>query len=356
MTKRNFLLSTAAGKLGDMVFYRTGGEQRTRTRVIPKNPKTIAQMTNRLTMLNQTSIFRSLKPIIESSFPSRKSNQSAYNAFVSANKVMNPYYIRKQDLEAGLCVPFGSVIAKGNMGLNLQPNVVDFQADPDEAPTFFYAIDCLFNMTDLQYTYEGSTLDGMNTVVVSGADLYKFIKDNAKVALPNEFTLTMVQGVPQVNTANEDRNIWDLAYQILTFADGNVTAKTFGCAGNELKPSLRLQAEEDAASGVLKVTHVVIDDIFLTQNDIAYSPFAIVLAFKDANGLQVSSSIMSKQYKSINSSSIRHDANTYLVGRFYYDVVMSEYGYTQGSVLEANVPVDTSADEPTEDSSSNEEE
>lgn len=353
MTKRNFLLSTAAGKLGDMVFYRTGGEQRTRTRVIPKNPKTIAQMTNRLTMLNQTSIFRSLKPVIESSFPSRKSNQSAYNAFVSANKEMNPYYIRKQDLEAGLSVPFGSIIAKGNMGLNLQPNYISFQLEQNEAPTYYYAIDCLFNVTDLKYTYEGTTLDGEKEVVLSGADLYNFVKDNAKVILPSEFTLTIVQGVPVTNTANEDRNIWDLAYQILTFANGTVTSKVFGCSDNSLTPSLKLLSDSAAASGVLAVSHVAINKRLLAADDVAYNPFGIVLAFKDANGLQVSSSTMSKQYRNIGSLPVSHDANTYLVGRFYYDVVMYEYGYTQGSVLEANVPVDTSADEPTENSGSN---
>lgn len=349
MTKRNFLLSTAAGKLGDMVFYRTGGEQRTRTRVVPKNPKTVAQMTNRLTMLNQTSIYRSLKPVIESSFPTRKSNQSAYNAFVSANKVMNPYYIRKQDLEAGLCVPFGSIIAKGNMGLNLQPNVFTFQAEPDEAPSFEYAIDCLFNMSGLQYTYTGSTLDGRKYVDISGAELYNFIKNNAKVALPSEFTLTMVEGVPQVNIANEDRNIWDLAYQIITFANGNVTAKTYGCADTSLTPSLRLYSESKAADGVLKVEHVFINTLFLTEDDAANNTFGIVLAFKDANGLQVSSSTMSMQYRNIGVTPIRHDANSYLVGRKYYDLVMSEYGFTEGSVLEANVPVDISGDNPAVD-------
>lgn len=349
MTKRNFLLSTAAGKLGDMVFYRTGGEQRTRTRVVPKNPKTVAQMTNRLTMLNQTSIYRSLKSVIESSFPTRKSNQSAYNAFVSANKVMNPYYIRKQDLEAGLCVPFGSIIAKGNMGLNLQPSVVTYQADPEEAPAFMYAIDCLFDMSGLQYTYTGSTLDGKNYVDITGAELYNFVKNNARVTLPSEFTLTMVEGVPQENTANEERNIWELAYQIITFANGNVTAKTYGCAGNSLTPSLRLYAESKAASGVLNVAHVLINTLFLTADDAAYNPFGIVLAFKDANGLQVSSSTMSMQYKNIGVTPIRHEANSYLVGRNYYDLVMSEYGFTEGSVLDANVPVDTSGDNPVVD-------
>ena len=112
---------------------------------------------------------------------------------------------------------------------------------------------------------------------------------------------------------------------------------------------MRLYAESDAAGGVLNVAHVLINTRFLTQDDAAYNPFGIVLAFKDAEGLKVSSSSMSMQYKNIDSAPIRHEANSYLVGRYYYDVVMSEYGYTEGSVLEANVPVDTSGDNPVVD-------
>lgn len=47
MGKNNLILGTARGKLGDIVFYRTGGEQRFRTRVRPTNPRTNAQILQR---------------------------------------------------------------------------------------------------------------------------------------------------------------------------------------------------------------------------------------------------------------------------------------------------------------------
>lgn len=47
MGKDNLLIGTARGKLGDVVFYRTGGEQRFRTRVRPTNPRTNAQLIQR---------------------------------------------------------------------------------------------------------------------------------------------------------------------------------------------------------------------------------------------------------------------------------------------------------------------
>lgn len=47
MGKNNLILGTGRGKLGDIVFYRTGGEQRFRTRVRPNNPRTDAQILQR---------------------------------------------------------------------------------------------------------------------------------------------------------------------------------------------------------------------------------------------------------------------------------------------------------------------
>lgn len=347
MTKRNFLLGTSAGKLGDMVFYRAGGEQRTRTRVIPKNPKTIAQMTNRLSMLNLTSMFRSLKPIMESSFPTKKSNQSAYNAFVSANKASNPYYIRKADLEEGYAVPFGIALSKGNMGLTLQPNAVSWHSDLDESPRFYQVLDCLFNMSGLTYT-SSAIKETTQDVVIEGAELYNFVKNNAKIALPSEFTLTFVKGVRFDNLALEDKPIWKLAYMVMTFANGTVTSKVYGCDGSELSAQVRLLADRRPVEGVLQVSHVSIAEA-ITPNDLAEMPMGAILAFKDESGLKVSTSYMLTLLRNIGASIVHNPAAPYMPSRAYYDIVMEEYGYTAGSVLEANVPIDTSGDEPAED-------
>lgn len=347
MTKRNFLLGTSAGKLGEMVFYRAGGEQRTRTLVIPKNPKTVAQMTNRLSMLNLTSMFRSLKPILESSFPTKKSNQSAYNAFVSANKASNPYYIRKADLEEGNVVPFGIALSKGNMGLALQPNAVSWRSDPEESKRYFQVLDCLFNISGLTYTL-ADTSSQSKEAVIEGAALYNLVKNNAKVALPSEFTLTFVQAVRFDNPLLEDKPIWKLAYMIMIFANGTVTSKVYGCDGSQLRAQVRLLADESPVNGVLKVSHVSIAEA-LSADELVEIPMGAILAFKDESGLKVSTSYMLPQLRNIEISLVKNFAAPYMIGRSYYDIVMEEYGYTAGSVLEANVPIDTSGDEPAED-------
>lgn len=112
MSKSNMLLGLAKGKVGDLVFYRDGGEQRTRTRVIPKNPRTEAQMTQRVKLANVMPIFRIFAPWLRESFTSRRSNQSGFNAFSAAAIATSPY-LTKEMATAGVGIPMPCMVSKG---------------------------------------------------------------------------------------------------------------------------------------------------------------------------------------------------------------------------------------------------
>lgn len=118
MSKGSLFWANARGKLGESVFYRAGGEQRNRTYVKRiKNPKTIAQAYNRLSMLNFSSGFRALKPLIQVSFPNRLSNESGFNAFVKANKTAYSPVIDREAAMEGLAVLGDMTIADGNISV-----------------------------------------------------------------------------------------------------------------------------------------------------------------------------------------------------------------------------------------------
>lgn len=106
------LLGLAAGKVGDLVFYRDGGEQRTRTRVIPKNPRSPQQMAQRVRMANVSALYRLLAPIVRDSFSNRPSNQSGYNAFASGAIELSPF-MTKEMANADAVLPMPAVISKG---------------------------------------------------------------------------------------------------------------------------------------------------------------------------------------------------------------------------------------------------
>ena len=126
MSKGSLFWANASGKLGETVLYRAGGEQRTRSYVKKiKNPKTLAQMSNRIQMINLNSVYKSLKPILEASFPNKKSNQSGWNAFVQANKSVQTAVVTKEGAERGLAVPYNMLLSKGNLPLIQAPAVAD---------------------------------------------------------------------------------------------------------------------------------------------------------------------------------------------------------------------------------------
>lgn len=108
------LLGNAAGKVGDLVFYRAGGEQRTRTRVTPKNPRTLQQQAQRSKIANVTMIYRALSALCKDSFPSRKVNQTPFSAFSQENMPKSPY-LKKDLAMEGRANMFPAMVAKGSI-------------------------------------------------------------------------------------------------------------------------------------------------------------------------------------------------------------------------------------------------
>lgn len=114
MSKKNLLLGTAAGKVGDLVFYRAGGEQRTRAKVTPTNPKTYAQQAQRSRMANVTLMYRALSALCKDSFTNRKSNQTPFNAF-SADALPTAPYLNKNVAAEGKFFIQPALVAKGQV-------------------------------------------------------------------------------------------------------------------------------------------------------------------------------------------------------------------------------------------------
>lgn len=118
MAKNSLFWGKASGKLGEMVLYRTGGEQRARTYVQNvKNPKTLAQMKQRIKMASLVGFFKSIRPILQNSFPNRAGNQSGFNAFMAASLPAATTAIDKKNAENGLSVPLGYAISRGTIML-----------------------------------------------------------------------------------------------------------------------------------------------------------------------------------------------------------------------------------------------
>lgn len=95
MSKHNMLLGYARGKVGSLVFARLKGQQITRAyNPSPNDRKTNKQMTQRVKLPALVAFYQQNKSFFPFAFTNKKTTQSDYNAFVSANLKLAdvPYY------------------------------------------------------------------------------------------------------------------------------------------------------------------------------------------------------------------------------------------------------------------------
>lgn len=86
MAKGNLFLGTAAGKLGDVVFYRTDGQQASRVRVRnPKNPRSVMQLLQRSILKTSSSAFSFMQNICNHAFEGRSGVTENQSRFVQLN-------------------------------------------------------------------------------------------------------------------------------------------------------------------------------------------------------------------------------------------------------------------------------
>ena len=91
MGKNNLILGTGRGKLGDIVFYRTGGEQRFRTRVRPTNPRTNAQLLQRCVVSTAVKFYSTIVTVANHAFQNYEGSLKNHQRFMK----LNIDYLRK---------------------------------------------------------------------------------------------------------------------------------------------------------------------------------------------------------------------------------------------------------------------
>lgn len=335
MSKGSLFFGNARGKLGETVFYRAGGEQRNRTYVRNvKNPKTIAQMTQRILTLNPISMFKNIKPVIVESFTERKSNQSSYNKFVQDNSSAKKFFITKGMLEQNMCVPFGATIAKGALGVNLEPSLITYG---NGGTAKGYAVfDCAFDAKKLT---DFTGLSGTGAIALTAENLVRVLRETAVIELPTKFSVTLVQAVPQEYELESGEIVapWKLAYKIISVDGDSFTERTYGCSGSALNSSLAviptISNAPLAASN--PAAHIAIDLGVTAAEDVIMRPMGIILAFEQDGKLMVTNSTMTSNYKNVGVTPVRGVVSAFLEGNAVYQEAMNQYGYNTGGTLNA---------------------
>ena len=318
MSKRSLFWGQASGKLGEAVFYRAKGEQRTRTYVAKiANPKTLAQMSNRVAMLNLVSGYRSLSSILGKSFVNKRSNESDYNAFIRNSKSANTAGVTKGMAQLGWCCPYGFAISRGKIAFNSE---LTFALEKFAKSTSLSLAATQAGMSVNQFL---AIFDAEGANGYTGDQIYKVVVGtNNPINLPTRFKLNYVIGA-------DNGDAWDLAcYQIEVYQGSTDTIK--------------LVAGKDVFTGAKQLIKMHTED---AESELPMQDFTFALnpagLYDEDNtfvGLFISSTTSGKLDVSNANMYIKEGAANervaeYLPGGNVWEDILGEMGYVPNSVL-----------------------
>ena len=311
MSKRSLFWGQASGKLGEAVYYRAGGEQRTRTYVAKiKNPKSRAQALQRTKFNNMVAVFRGTSVFVKSLFKPEKSSQSPFNAFVKRNFPLCLTVADKEMVEFGEGSAENFVFANGSVNFNTVPSTIAFKPLGNEENTLGYYWGLAIaggNVTSMR------TITGDIVGLYTGAEIYQaLVGETNPYNLPAQFALSFIECI-QGNVAP--------AYYTYTVNCAADSTDTLRCVqfprGAEPPTIAELQTKiipqgknYTQGSGPNKtpitgITGLLFGAANMSSDDIV-NGMAICLSYRDSAGLQTSTSVMTY------GKSLQEQANEYL--------------------------------------------
>lgn len=112
----NFWLKGQKKKLGGSVIYQAMGQTRQRALATEvSNPRTAAQMNQRVKWANLVNLYRVNQSWMKYAFETKKTNQSEYNKWMSLNVTNSRIFLTKQLAAVGACVVDSYIITQGSL-------------------------------------------------------------------------------------------------------------------------------------------------------------------------------------------------------------------------------------------------
>ena len=113
---KNFWLKGAKKRLAGAVIYQSGGQtvQRMLAETV-SNPRTQAQMSQRVKWANVVNIYKANKSWMKYAFETKAKNQSEYNKLMSLNVSNSRVFLTKQAAASGACVVAPYIVTQGSL-------------------------------------------------------------------------------------------------------------------------------------------------------------------------------------------------------------------------------------------------
>lgn len=328
MSKRSLFWGQATGKLGEAVYYRAGGEQRTRTWVAKiKNPRTRAQMRNRMTMHTLTNFFRAGAVYLRESFTNRKQNQSGFNAFVQQSKTPASGVVDEQALKNGFSFPAGYAIARGSavFAPTARPEVFEVGENLN-AP-----VGVLLSSAGANANAASSRVRATNLVQAAGV-ITTFLEGNGAwfAGLPRKFKLNLCMSIfTGTGYRTEWRQLDIDGSQIADITDSEDIIANLKVTGTiaPLGVYSFLSVVGDA-DGIQHLAMGLADDANVRDDLFVFA--GAFVSYKDENGALVTSSA---DMSWLNGSTDVAAYTDYIENGIVYEQVLDAYNYSPEGVL-----------------------
>ena len=317
MSKRSLFWGNGSGKLGEAVYYRAGGEQRTRTYIkTVKNPKSYEQALQRTKFNNLVGVYKGLALAVKSFYTKREANQSPFNAFFKRNWPLNLWVADKELTSKGEGVADGFYVAVGSVGINTSIEV--FQ---DLGGGNMYWPAWTINGGDM--TIPAGSAE--TRTVSKGKQMYELLVGaNNPYNLPSEFVVTAIkvtQGyagnafmVATLNCSATSESTWTLV-QKSDSLDASAFDPELVC---EALGGTVTAATTTAAGKISGVTKLGFFDSQSAEADLNLG-VAVVISFKDASGKQCTTSTITYM------EGLRQTARDYLPTGTAGQSIVSQY-------------------------------
>lgn len=321
MSKRSLFWGQASGKLGEAVYYRAGGEQRTRTWVPTiKNPKSKAQATQRCLFMNMVAEFRAFKKFVQFGFIKKAANQSAFNAFVKDNFSSNMWVAGGSDVALAEFHGYNMRLSNGTIPINTSLEYAEHRNQFDQASE---------NVAQFVFSYPVAAFEvpvAMTNHINKGADIYRYLtSDGNMLNLPSEFTLIIAYAMPgtegacaylfavecSAESTDQIRCIQQAQGKAPVTADE--ASKLLVLAGGEA-------VEDSTNKNITNVQGIAVSDAIQKTGEFAA---ALMIRYKTTNGYDVTTSQL------YGSDSFKESMDMFKLGTEYANSIIA--GYTDVS-------------------------
>lgn len=324
MSKRSLFWGQASGKLGEAVYYRAGGEQRTRTWVPKiKNPKSKAQATQRCLFMNMVAEFRAFKKFVQFGFIKRTASQSAFNAFVKDNFGPNVWVSSGSDVSRAEFHGYDMRLSNGTIPIDTSLEYVDAHSQWDAASPAIAQFKFNYPVTEFTVT------TAQQNYINRGSDIYKYLTaGNNVLGLPSEFTLIIAYAMPGTEGA--------CAYLFAVECSAESTDQLrciqqaqgkAAVTADEIKKLLVLAGGEPdttlADTKLVNVEGIAISDVIQKTGEFAA---ALMIRYKTANGYDVTTSQL------YASESFKESMDTFKLGSEHADNIIASYTDTSNTL------------------------